>query len=80
MIAQFCVDYEGVEVVRSEREADWELAQHCIKRDSLAVVSNDSDFIIFDIPGFVPFWGLEFNPASILPTCSVFLLTVSLTL
>jgi hypothetical protein len=31
----------------------------CRDRGCIAVLSNDSDFLIYDAPGFAPFWGLD---------------------
>jgi hypothetical protein len=47
-----------VQLVRAEREADGVIAAACAARGCLAVLSNDSDFAIFDVPGFIPFWAL----------------------
>lgn len=50
----------GIPLVQCPAEADWEIA--CLARQwNCPVLSNDSDFYIFDLPGFTYFFLLYFS-------------------
>ncbi len=54
----------GISVRRSWREADIEVATvaNADEIDVYAVLSNDSDFFIFNVPGYVPLFSLNVTP------------------
>ncbi|KAG5182239.1 hypothetical protein JKP88DRAFT_348948 [Tribonema minus] len=53
-------------VVMAVREADRRLALITRQTGCAAVLSNDTDFLIYDAPGFIPFWGLDVSPEAAL--------------
>jgi hypothetical protein len=61
LVLQQVLLVERVQVFQSAGEADQDLASLCHDLGAFAVLSNDSDFLIFDVPGFVPFWSLAFS-------------------
>ena len=47
-------------IIYADSEADVEIARFAQAHHAF-VLSNDSDFFIFDTPGFIPFYSLSFN-------------------
>lgn len=59
MMMQAC-HCAGVSVRVSTREADGDIARLALELNGV-IISNDSDFWVFDVPAFAPFWTLQLS-------------------
>lgn len=59
------LNQEGVPVFRAQGEADAEIASFCAAADCAGVLSNDSDFLIFPVPGLIPFETLHVSAGGV---------------
>jgi hypothetical protein len=49
--------------------ADRPLARHCVTNQLFGVLSNDSDFFIFDVPRYFPLDSLAIYPSAVYADC-----------
>ena len=58
-----CLKALNISILYAEEEADQLIAKAAIDNCAFAILSNDSDFLAFDIgnTGFLPIWSLDFS-------------------